>query len=135
MPLPFPSCPRCYSSWVRSYHRNCAQNGEILVDPYQQQARCSNCTEQWHILSTTFYCSCGYVFQATDVQTALSSAALIRKRLLQQVQDMEVTESRINQKTRASLNQWIYDKGYEFARLIGVTAGTIQRWLENILEL
>ena len=43
MSLPFPKCPRCQKFWVKTYHC-CSVPGEVLVEPYQRQAKCCGCS-------------------------------------------------------------------------------------------
>ena len=72
MSLPFPKCPRCQKFWVKTYHC-CSVPGEVLVEPYQRQAKCCGCSEQWFVMNTSFNCSCGYTFSASEVENALST--------------------------------------------------------------
>src|SRR4051812_18046858 len=91
-PLPFPACPNCRKSWVTCYHRQCHASREIVVEPHSRQARCPNCNQQWSVSHTAFHCQCGHVFHASDVEQALSTVALIKARLIQQVEAMDQAE-------------------------------------------
>ena len=133
IPLPFPSCPSCNKSWMTCYHRDCYFNGEIVVEPYTREAKCEGCSERWPIMQTTFYCSCGHIFTAWDVENALSAVALLKERLVKQIQSMEMSESAINRSYQQSFNHWLYDLSYELGNLLGAVASSVLKWLRKLL--
>lgn len=134
IPLPFPRCPSCHSSWVRCYHRDCYTGGEILVEPYLKQARCEGCSLQWHVMDTTFYCSCGYVFHASEVDEALYSFSVLKDRLIQQIRDMDRHEKMILRSSEDSLLRWVDQVAYEVGRLLGTTIGVPLEHLRRLLR-
>lgn len=133
IPLPFPKCPRCHDSWVKSYH-DCFSSGEVLVEPYQRQAKCCGCGKQWYLLNSNFNCSCGYTFNASEVENALSTTQLLRNRLLQKLNEMDSFERSINMKSQNSFREWIGNISYEIGRLLGTTASKAKQLIENFFE-
>ncbi|NET86795.1 MAG: hypothetical protein F6K45_01550 [Kamptonema sp. SIO1D9] len=131
--LPFPKCPRCQQSWVRSYH-DCLWNGEALVEPYQRQAKCQGCGQQWLLLNSNFNCSCGYSFSAWEVENALSTTQLLRNRLLEKLNEMDSYERTIISKSQSSFQQWIYDISYEIGRVLGTTVSKTQELIKNFFD-
>lgn len=132
IPLPFPACPACRQSWVRSYHRDCKARGEIVVEPYRRQAKCQGCWVQWTLVQTRFYCTCGRTFNANDVESALSTSELMRDRLRAQFKAMEEAERSIRAKSEGSFSQWIYDVAESLGYAAGTIVGTIKRWLDAL---
>jgi hypothetical protein len=132
MPLPFPTCPSCYNSWVICYHRNCYVNGEIVAEPYLRLAKCEGCSSQWDIMQTTFYCSCGHIFQASEVEKALSTATLLRSRLIQHIQSIDQAEDYISRTTNKSFSQWLDKLSYELGKLVGKTAAQLRKWIQSL---
>jgi len=102
MAFPFPKCPSCGKQWGKNYHKDCLFNGQLLVEPYERRIKCESCSEQWHILDSKFYCSCGYQFYSSEVETALSTTQLLRQRLLQKLMrsplliPIKLSQNRIN---------------------------------------
>ncbi|MEC4804641.1 MAG: hypothetical protein SAJ72_10335 [Jaaginema sp. PMC 1080.18] len=133
IPLPFPKCPSCQESWVRSYH-DCLFSGEALVELDERQVKCCSCGKQWYLLNSNFNCSCGYTFQALEVEDALSKTQLLRQRLLQKINEMDFFEKSISTKSQSSFQQWISSISYEIGRLLGTTAGVAKNLIENFFE-
>jgi hypothetical protein len=132
IPLPFPNCPRCNSSWVRCYHKNCVLEGEILVEPHLGQAKCGGCEKNWILMETTFHCSCGHVFSAGSVSEALSTASLIRQKLLKQIEGMDKAEIRIRQTVSHSFSQWLEEMSYKLGFTLGTIATYLKKWIETL---
>jgi hypothetical protein len=132
VPLPFPSCPNCHRSWVQSFHRDCDSGRELVVEPSTRRARCEGCGLEWAVLETTFHCSCGRVFPARDVETALSTAELLRLRLVEQLRSMDAAEHSIRQSGRHSLSQWLYDVAHSLGYAAGTIVGALRRWLDEL---
>src|SRR5829696_7145461 len=109
IPLPFPTCPSCRRSWVRSYHRNCYFDGEISINAHLKRAKCEGCDKEWPLMNTRFYCSCNYVFSASDVSSALSTDALVRQRIVEQLAKYQDFERGIRSRSQDSFSQWVYD--------------------------
>ena len=132
-PLPFPTCPNCHNSWVKSYHLDCYANGELLVELYLRQTKCEGCGQRWSSLPTTFHCSCGHVFHSSEIENAISTTISVRERLLKQIQSMEQSETSIHQTAHSSLAQWLNGASFELGKLFGIAAVTIKHWLEGLL--
>lgn len=133
MPLPFPKCPRCKKSWVKSYH-DCFSNGEVLVEPYQRQAKCCGCSKKWDLLNSNFNCSCDYTFGASEVENALSTTQLLRQRLIQKLNEMDTLERIIKTKSQSSFREWIGTISYEIGKLLGTTASQAKQLINNFFE-
>lgn len=134
IPFPFPKCPKCQKSWATNYHRDCSFNAELLVEPYQRQVKCSSCSQQWHILDSQFYCSCGYQFNSSEVEDALSTTQLLRQRLLQKINEMDRYEQSIISKSQNSFQDWVYNISYEIGRVLGTTASKAQELIKKFFE-
>lgn len=132
--FPFPKCPNCRKTWAKNYHRNCFLNGELLVEPCQKLVKCESCYEQWNILDSKFYCSCGYEFYPSEVQDALSTTQLLRNRLLEKINEMDSYEQRIISKSENSFQQWIYGISYEIAKVLGTTVYNTQELIKGFFE-
>jgi len=134
IPLPFPKCPRCRQSWVRSYHSNCSTGAEVLVEPYARQVKCEGCYKQWALMQNSFSCSCGYTFQASDVEAALSTTELLKQRLLQKIAEMDRFEQIIVQTSKRSFNAWVENISYEIGKFLGTTVANAQQLIRGIAE-
>jgi len=132
--FPFPKCPHCGKQWGKNYHRNCIFNGQILVEPYQRQVKCEFCIDQWHILNSKFYCSCGYQFYSSEVEDALSTNQLLRQRLMKKLEEMDFYEKSIISKSTNSFEDWIYGISYEIGRLLGTTVSKAQEVIKNFFD-
>lgn len=82
-------------------------------------------------MNTTFYCSCGYVFHATDVEDALSAIALVKNRLIKQIQSLGDAENRIREKSQNSLRRWLGETSYEVGKNLGKVAAYLKRLIDN----
>ena len=134
IPFCFPKCPRCQKGWSKNSHRNCFLNGNLLVDPCLRQVQCDSCYKEWHIMSSEFHCSCGYIFQASEIENALSTTQLLRDRLIQKLNEMDSYERSIKTKSKDSLKQWIGSISYEIGKLLGTTASQAKLLIENFFE-
>jgi hypothetical protein len=132
--FPFPKCPICGKQWGKNYHKNCIFNGQVLVEPYQRRVKCEYCSEEWHILDSKFYCSCGYKFYPSEVEDALSTTQLLRHRLLQKINEMDIYENQIISKSQTSFKQWVYDISYEIGIVLGTTVSKAQELIQNFFD-
>jgi hypothetical protein len=130
IPLPFPECPRCRSSWVQCNHFKCSENGEIFVEPYLQEAKCVGCQKQWPLRQTRFHCSCGYTFNSEEVSEALSTSSLVRKKILEQINEIDFTEKQIKDTVKNSLVSWLSSLGYK----LGFAVGTFIKYVDKCIE-
>ena len=96
------------------------------------QAKCDGCQRQWPVMQTSFHCSCGYVFQAHSVSEALSTASLIRQKLMEQIQSMDKAELRIRQTFSHSFTEWLNEMSFEFGFAFGTIAAYIKKWLDQV---
>ncbi len=134
IPFCFPKCPSCQKKWSKNFHRDCSFNGQLLVEPHKRLVSCESCHETWNIMNSEFHCSCSYTFQSSEVENALSTTQLLRDRLIQKLNEMDVYEKSIKTKSKDSFNQWISSISYEIGRLLGTTASQAKQLIENFFE-
>ncbi|NET42194.1 hypothetical protein [Okeania sp. SIO2B3] len=130
----FPKCPSCGKQWGKNYHRGCTFNGQLLVEPYKRQVKCESCRDNWHILDSKFYCSCGYQFYASEVEDALSTTQLLRQRLLQKINEMDSFERTIASKSQNSFQQWVHNISYDIAKALSTTVSKAQEVIKNFFD-
>lgn len=85
-------------------------------------------------MDTTFYCSCGYVFRASEVNEALYSYSVLKDRLVQQIRDMDLHESMILRRSEDSFVDWINQVAYEVGRILGTTIGVPLEHLKRLIR-
>lgn len=132
--FPFPKCPSCGKKWGKNYHKDCIFKGQLLVEPYQRQVKCESCSDNWYILNSKFYCSCGYKFYPSEVEDALSTTQLLRQRLLQKINEMDSYEISIKTKSQNSFQQWIQDISYDIAKLLATTVSKAEELIKNFFD-
>ncbi len=44
-------------------------------------------------MNSEFYCSCGYTFQSSEVENALSITQLLRQRLIEKLNEIDPSEN------------------------------------------
>jgi len=130
----FPKCPKCQKSWRENFHRNCLGKGRLLVEPYKRQVICDSCRQEWHIMNSKFYCSCGYSFKASEVENAVSTTQLLRQRLIQKLNEIDSLERSIGSKSQSSFQQWISSISYEIGKLLGITTRAAKKLIENFFQ-
>lgn len=82
-------------------------------------------------METSFQCTCGNIFGAAEVEAALSTVTLLKQRLIQQIRDIDVTESQIRYQTATSFSTWLSVHGYDIGTLLGKAAAKLVTWLEK----
>lgn len=66
VPLPFLECPKCHEKSTNSIHRNCG--GNMLIEVLNEDVFCERCRHSWNIWNSDYYCNCGHVFSAGEVE-------------------------------------------------------------------
>ncbi len=69
IPLPFPVCSQCNEKEDNSFHTECG--GLLEIDPSNNNVHCRKCNKNWNIWDSTYHCSCGHTFQATEVEKSV----------------------------------------------------------------
>ena len=105
--FPFPTCPRCNTSWEVSRHRNCPQHGSIELNPDTRQVRCDGCLAEWGAWRTSFYCSCGHQFEAAEVEAALQEILRAAQMLAQIIERNKADIAAIRRAGDDSLRGWL----------------------------
>ncbi len=77
-----------------------------------------------------FYCSCGYIFSAAQVEAALTSAALLRQRLMLHIASMKSMQMAIDQKADESLISWLGNVSFEAGKRLGYVLGSLRSWFD-----
>ena len=98
-----------------------------------RRARCESCHSEWPLEDTVFYCSCGHRFTAHEVREALSTASLMRRRLISQIESMSVSDLAIETASRDSLSSWLESVTHQLGEVLGRAVGKAVRWWrENV---
>lgn len=69
IPLPFPVCSQCKKKKNESYHTKCG--GLLEIDPDNNNVHCKKCEKDWDIWDSTYHCSCGHTFKASEVKKSV----------------------------------------------------------------
>ena len=69
---------------------------------------------------------------AYEVRDALSTASLMRQRLIDQINAMSTSERHIAQSSRDSLSSWLEDASGYFGEAIGRVLGRVIKWLRDL---
>ncbi|MGW3248315.1 hypothetical protein [Streptomyces sp. NPDC001070] len=121
--FPFPECPDCSRSWATSRHRNCAEGGDLDVDPDKSLVRCTGCRATWGVWKTNFYCACGHQFKSSEVRAALEEtirvAAMLVEALRRQAEDL----LEIRRTGDSSFRSWLNKFTQTLAASLGAAAG------------
>ncbi|MBQ2633256.1 MAG: hypothetical protein IJF88_01585, partial [Oscillospiraceae bacterium] len=75
IPMPFPRCPQCGKIGSSGFHRYCG--GELEIDPETEMVYCPKCGKKWALRDSRYYCSCGNVFEASEVVEAIEEMLII----------------------------------------------------------
>jgi hypothetical protein len=122
----FPECPRCAESWKSSVHKDCGRGGTLELDPDAKQVRCDGCARQWNVWDSQFYCSCGHLFTAWEVDSALNEVIRAAHLLAQIIEQHRADLMAIQRAGQDSLRGW-------FARVAENVGGTLGKVLGTIV--
>lgn len=94
----FPRCPSCGKNANQCYHRDCPSGGRKPMEINSDSAyvKCPSCTTSWHIRESSYYCSCGYVFSASEVSDELDAIIANAKLIANELKRSMNTRNRIN---------------------------------------
>lgn len=84
-----------------------------------RQTRCKHCGDEKPVLWCEFHCLCGYTFNGTEVQDALSTSEIMRRRLVDEIYEMEHANQRIGMISSASVGRFVERVGYESGKVLG----------------
>jgi hypothetical protein len=132
IPLPFPQCPTCSRKWASSFHKSCQSNQPIQVEIESLWAHCPTCQHQWPVDDTTFFCSCGREFSASEVSDALTAAELIRARLLSKIESLTGADRRITELSSSSLSDWLRSVSFSVGEAAGQAVLAFRKWLSDM---
>jgi hypothetical protein len=118
-PLPFPQCPSCWKAWGSCSHRGCSVSGQLEVEPWHENVRCIGCGQQWRLRESTFYCSCGAVFNAHQVDAAVSELVRATRSLYEEIVRRRAEIDAIKSRSEASFSAWLG----QVAEMVGGAAG------------
>jgi hypothetical protein len=128
-PLPFPKCPSCSKAWVSCSHRGCSVKGQLEVEPWHELVKCAGCGQQWRLRASTFYCSCGASFTATQVDSAVSELIRATKSLYEEIARRRAEIDTVKTRSEASFSVWLSG----IAQAIGGAAGFLAGKLLKLL--
>ena len=130
IPLPFPECKKCGNDSKNSFHKNCG--GSLSIETTSDEVYCSKCKKSWNIWKSTYYCSCGNVFESNDVRdTLIEVLAFCRVCAEEIILQKEAEKQRIitsEKSLRVFLGSFLEKLGYSF----GVAVGTIIDIISNL---
>ena len=123
IPLPFPKCKSCGQTAPQSYHRHCG--GRLFVEVTNDTVYCEKCHKSWNAWSSTYYCTCGSSFKATEVRAALMEVLACCRVCAEEIAAREAAKKKREALSEASLRSFLdsfFERiGYSF----GVAIGTI----------
>lgn len=128
--MQFPQCPKCHTSDLISYHKDCLKGGvsPLQFETTDNSVHCPDCQHTWDIRSTNYYCRCGHMFSATEVETEIKAiievAQMIAAELLrkQKIQDdtSEITGKSVGRWIKGFLEGIAFNISYAIGRIVGV---------------
>jgi hypothetical protein len=128
-PLPFPKCPSCSKAWASSSHRGCSAGGQLEVEPWHENVRCVGCGVQWRLRASTFYCTCGAIFTADQVDAAVSELIRATRGLYEELARRSAEIAAIKSRSEASFGAWLG----QVAQMVGGAAGFLVGKLVKVL--
>ncbi len=110
--MQFPQCPNCHSADSVSYHKNCENGG---VSPLQFETtnnivECLDCGHSWEIHSSNYYCHCGHVFSATEVENEINAIIEVARMVAAELLRKQKIQEDMSEITGRSVGRWI--KGF-----------------------
>jgi hypothetical protein len=129
-PLPFPQCPSCLSAWVSCVHKGCSGHSDLEVEPFHQTVKCPSCNTHWGLLDSTFYCSCGAIFNALQVKVAVDEVVRATRALHEELARYQFELELIKFKKEASFNVFVS----KLAEIVGGAAGFLIGKILGILN-
>lgn len=105
LPLPFPECSYCRIAWVEAVHSYCG--GNVEVEPWQEQVNCKLCRKTWPLRESAFKCTCGHMFYAAEVSSALDGLMSVCRRLADELVENAAHIRRIRTRSEASFRGWV----------------------------
>ncbi len=131
--FPFPSCPRCNREWETTRHTDCVLGGALDIDPDARRVRCDQCYESWAVSTTTFNCSCGRSFLASEVDSALNEIIRAANLLAMIIEENQREVRSIRSQGQGSFQRWLdgvaQGIGGSMGRMLGNFIGSIAGWL------
>lgn len=85
-------------------------------------------------MNSTFYCSCGYVFHASEVAEALTTFTLLRERMVEYIRNMNQADRAILKKSESSFTSWVSQMAYKVGRQLGITITLSVQQVKQILR-
>ncbi len=127
VPLAFPECPVCDRRWSESKHRGCSSNGSVSIDPDTERVECGGCFASWGIWQSSFYCSCGHIFDAEDSEAAVSEVIRAASSLAAEMDRYAEDMRRIRSSSDRSFQEWLGDLAFRLGGATGFLLGEIAR--------
>ena len=125
--LPFPKCHKCGEDSPKSILKSCG--GTLFIETTTDDVYCSKCCKQWNVWDSKYYCSCGNVFEAKEIQDTLTEVLVFcricaEEVLLQnQAKRERITTS--EKSLRVFLGSFLERLGYSLGVAVGVIIETV----------
>jgi hypothetical protein len=99
------------------------------IEPWQERVRCAGCSSSWTLRESTFYCSCGNVFESAEVESAVSEVVRATRRLYEELKRRTAEVSTLEQKADASFAIWMQQTAHFVGGAAGYLVGRLIRLL------
>lgn len=131
IPIPFPKCNSCGEAAPKSYHRNCG--GRMNIETTTDVVYCNKCNSHWNVWDTTYYCTCGSAFKATEVRTALievlACCRVCAEEIVAQQQAQKKREKFSEISLKSFLSKFFEQLGYSFGVAIGTIIDAVTKYI------
>lgn len=131
IPMPFPKCKSCGESSPRSYHRNCA--GRLHIETTTDVVYCEKCNANWWVWDSTYFCTCGSSFSASEVHSTLLEVLACCKVCAEEIAAQNSARKKRDEiseiSLRAFLSKFFEQIGYAFGVAIGTIIDSVTAFL------
>lgn len=132
IPMPFPRCNNCGEQSKQAIHRNC--DGKLYISPYSNIVHCSKCGHEWNVWDSTYYCSCGHVFQSKDIKQSLVDLLEACKQCADELEKQQRLRNHRMELSEASLKSFFGAILEKFGYQLGIATGVVLEFLMKIFK-
>lgn len=132
IPMPFPQCTECGEQSKQAIHRNCG--GKLYIYPYSNIVQCSKCDHIWNIWDSTYYCSCGHVFQSKDIKQSLVNLLEACKQCANELEKQQRLHDYRMKISEASLKAFFVAILEKFGYQLGIATGVAIEFLIKLFK-
>lgn len=129
--LPFPRCKNCGKSAKQGYHHTCG--GALEINPTTRMVHCPTCDcNDWNIEDSKYVCSCGAVFDSSDIPEAVEEMLLLCKVCMKELQKKQEAERKRETLCKESLRTFVNS----FCERLGYYAGVaVETVISTLIKL